>query len=82
MLTWQLHSTFHRLTLHRALHRTAKLHAYSGSHDSGYTSFHLRVDNVTHLLNYGDGASDTPNILAVQTDSDTPEGWWYDGTSS
>ena len=41
-----------------------------------YTSFHFRIDNVSGLLNYGPGGS---NLLAVQTSSVAPEGWWYDG---
>ena len=51
---------------------------FIGQHESGYTSYFLRIDNITApnaTLRY-DG---TPNVLAVRTDASAPSGWWYDG---
>ena len=41
---------------------------YVGHHESGYTSFHYRISNVSALLNYGGS-----NLLAIHTDSRAPE---------
>jgi hypothetical protein len=46
-------------------------------HDSGYTSFAVRLDNATDVY-YGDG-SDNENVVAVRATSNGGTGWWYEG---
>ena len=47
-------------------------------HDSGYTTFLVRLDNAT-MVNYGDGA-ENDNVVAVQANPDQSfTGWWYEG---
>ena len=48
-----------------------------GYHDSGYTSFTVRLDNCTQIF-YGDG-KDNENVLAVRADATHGSGWWYEG---
>ena len=43
-----------------------------GNHQSGYTSYRYRIDNITELT-LGE------NVLVVRCDATEPEGWWYDG---
>ena len=46
-------------------------------HDSGYSSFYVRLDNATNVY-YGDG-KDNENVLVVRADSNGGSGWWYEG---
>ena len=46
-------------------------------HDSGYTSFSVRLDNASKV-NYGDGASNE-NVIAIRADATHGSGWWYEG---
>ena len=46
-------------------------------HDSGYTSFPVRLDSATNV-NYGDG-KDNENVLAVRATYSGESGWWYEG---
>ena len=46
-------------------------------HDSGYTSFSVRLDNASKV-NYGDGASNE-NVIAIRADATYGSGWWYEG---
>ena len=46
-------------------------------HDSGYTSFSVRLDNASKV-NYGDGASNE-NVIVIRADSTHGSGWWYEG---
>ena len=47
-------------------------------HDCGYTSFSVRLDNVSNV-SYGDG-KENENVLAVMASaSDGYSGWWYEG---
>ena len=47
-------------------------------HDSGYTSFSVRLDNATSVM-YGEG-EENENVLAVQAGSNSHySGWWYEG---
>ena len=46
-------------------------------HESGYTSFVARLDNVSSLL-YGDG-KDNENVLAIHATATGGTGWWYEG---
>ena len=47
-------------------------------HDSGYTTFLVRLDNAT-TVNYGDGAANE-NVIAVEANPDQSfSGWWYEG---
>ena len=47
-------------------------------HDSGYTSFAIRLDNVSGIQ-YGDG-KENENVLAVLAGSNNGfTGWWYEG---
>jgi len=45
---------------------------YLGGHSSGYTPFIVDL-GVAKLMN------DCSNVLAVQADATSPDGWWYDG---
>lgn len=45
------------------------------SHDSGYTSFSVRLDNAA-TVNYGFAAE---NIIAIRADAIHGSGWWYEG---
>ncbi len=48
------------------------------SHDSGYTTFLVRLDNASSV-NYGDGV-ENENVIAVETRADIGyTGWWYEG---
>eukprot|EP00118_Oscarella_pearsei_P001518 m.7665 g.7665 ORF g.7665 m.7665 type:complete len:973 (+) comp19344_c0_seq1:163-3081(+) len=46
-------------------------------HDSGYTSFSVRLDNASSVF-YGDGAANE-NVLAVYATAEGGSGWWYEG---
>ena len=46
-------------------------------HDSGYTSFAVRLDNATNVF-YGDG-KENENVIAVRAASNGGSGWWYEG---
>ena len=47
-------------------------------HDSGYTSFSVRLDNASNV-SYGDG-KENENVLAVQAGANKGfTGWWYEG---
>ena len=47
-------------------------------HDSGYTTFRIRLDN-TSSVSYGDGA-ESENVLAIQAKTSKGyTGWWYEG---
>ena len=46
-------------------------------HDSGYTSFSVRLDNVSSTR-YGDG-KENENVVAVRADGNGGSGWWYEG---
>ena len=46
-------------------------------HDSGYTSFSVRLDNASKV-NYGDGASNE-NVIVIRADATHGSGWWYEG---
>lgn len=47
-------------------------------HDSGYTSFSVRLDNFS-LINYGEG-TDVVNVIVVQANPGSSySGWWYEG---
>ncbi len=47
-------------------------------HDSGYTSFSIRLDNATSVY-YGEG-TDKTNVIAVQANPGSSySGWWYEG---
>ena len=46
-------------------------------HDSGYTTFLVRLDNAT-IVNYGDG-TENENVIAVEVHPDEFSGWWYEG---
>ena len=46
-------------------------------HESGYTSFSVRLDNASTVY-YGDG-KDNENVLVVRTDATSGSGWWYEG---
>ena len=47
-------------------------------HDSGYTSFSVRLDNASDV-SYGDG-KENENVLAVQAGASSGyTGWWYEG---
>ena len=47
-------------------------------HDSGYTTFRVRLDNVS-AVTFGDGA-ENENVLAVQArPGNGYTGWWYEG---
>ena len=47
-------------------------------HDSGYTSFSVRLDNATGVM-YGDG-KENENVLAVRAGANSGfTGWWYEG---
>ena len=48
------------------------------SHDSGYTTFQVRLDNAS-LVYYGDG-TDNVNVIAVEVIAYVGyTGWWYEG---
>jgi beta-galactosidase len=57
-----------------------------GTHASGYTSFHYRLDDSS-ALSYGpeegslgeEAEAEGWNVLAVHVDATAPDGWWYDG---
>ena len=47
-------------------------------HDSGYTTFLVRLDNAT-MVNYGEGA-ENENVIALEANADQSySGWWYEG---
>ena len=46
-------------------------------HDSGYTSFTVRLDNSSSVF-YGDGKQNE-NVLAIRADAMHGTGWWYEG---
>ena len=46
-------------------------------HDSGYTSFSVRLDNASTVL-YGDG-KENENVISVKADPTGGSGWWYEG---
>ena len=47
-------------------------------HDSGYTSFSVRLDNASNIM-YGDG-KENENVLAVLALPNSRfSGWWYEG---
>ena len=46
-------------------------------HDSGYTSFGVRLDNASSIY-YGNG-EENDNVLAVLSSSKGGTGWWYEG---
>ncbi len=47
-------------------------------HDSGYTTFLVRLDNAT-TVNYGEG-TENENVIALETNPDQSfSGWWYEG---
>ena len=46
-------------------------------HDSGYTSFSVRLDNASTVL-YGDGKQNE-NVISVKADPTGGSGWWYEG---
>ena len=46
-------------------------------HDSGYTSFYVRLDNATSVF-YGDG-EENENVIAIRASSNGGSGWWYEG---
>ena len=46
-------------------------------HDSGYTSFAVRLDNATSVF-YGDG-KENENVIAIRASSNGGSGWWYEG---
>ena len=50
---------------------------YLKFHDSGYTSFYVRLDNASNVT-YGDGKSNE-NVLAVRCLANGNYGWWYEG---
>ena len=45
----------------------------AGAHDCGYTSFAVRLDNVSGV------AWGAPNVLALFVDATVTTGWWYEG---
>ena len=46
-------------------------------HDSGYTSFGVRIDNASTIY-YGDGKKND-NVLAIICSAIEGSGWWYEG---
>ena len=46
-------------------------------HDSGYTSFPVRLDTATNVY-YGDG-KENENVLVVKASPSGESGWWYEG---
>ena len=46
-------------------------------HDSGYTSFRVRLDNAKSIF-YGNG-SENINVIVVRAHADGGSGWWYEG---
>ena len=46
-------------------------------HESGYTSFSVRLDNVSTVL-YGDGQTNE-NVITVMCTAIGGTGWWYEG---
>ncbi|XP_062504714.1 beta-galactosidase BoGH2A-like [Corticium candelabrum] len=46
-------------------------------HDSGYTSFSVRLDNATNVMYGQDKANE--NVIAVRADATKGSGWWYEG---
>ena len=46
-------------------------------HDSGYTSFSLRLDNISSVR-YGDGVVNE-NVIAVRAEGEGGSGSWYEG---
>jgi beta-galactosidase/beta-glucuronidase len=48
-----------------------------GSHQCGYTSFNLRLDNSSEIK-YGVGKANE-NVLAMFVDGSKGSGWWYEG---
>ena len=48
-----------------------------GEHQFGYTSFAVRLDNVTGVK-FGDGKA-KENVLAVHVNAMKGTGWWYEG---
>lgn len=47
-------------------------------HDSGYTTFLVRLDNATKV-NYGEGTKNE-NVIALEANADQSySGWWYEG---
>ena len=62
----------------QGIFRTAGIYVnghYVQRHDCGYTSFGVRLDNITQLQ-YGD---DSHNVLAIYVDAVSGSGWWYEG---
>ena len=47
-------------------------------HDSGYTSFPVRLDTATEVY-YGDG-KDNENVITVRATYSGESGWWYEGS--
>lgn len=45
-------------------------------HESGYTSFVVRIDNGTDLVFGGDSAT---NVIALDVDATSTTSWWYAG---
>lgn len=43
------------------------------THECGYTSFEVRLDNAT-TVNYG-----SENVVAIWVDAMRGSGWWYEG---
>ena len=46
-------------------------------HESGYTSFSVRLDNVTGVK-FGEG-KENENVLAIRAQAFGGSGWWYEG---
>eukprot|EP00117_Sycon_ciliatum_P031891 scpid57417/ scgid24860/ Beta-galactosidase; Lactase len=46
-------------------------------HRGGYTSFSVRLDNISSLL-YGNG-TENENVVAVVASASGGSGWWYEG---
>lgn len=48
------------------------------THDCGYTSFAVRLDNASGI-SFGDG-KENENVLALYVDAISGSGWWYEGS--
>ena len=46
-------------------------------HDAGYTSFNVRLDNVSGIR-FGQGVQNE-NLVSIFVNGDTGTGWWYEG---
>ena len=65
---WRCEGSFHETTIYLNGQRI-------GIHKQGYTSFSIRLDNLSNIK-YG---KDEANVLALFVDATTGTGWWYEG---